>query len=126
MLNMRKCRQCDGAVKRIHRNFWQRFKYLAVYRCSGCAREEFVPRFAYRMGDECRCPRCGTTRLVKLKERDRIDRMEHGIWNLLSRIAGGKLYHCCYCRMQFYDRRRFAETRVAQAPEPVGHVRVSH
>ncbi|HEY2012183.1 MAG TPA: hypothetical protein VGH38_01725 [Bryobacteraceae bacterium] len=78
-----------------------------------------MPRFSYRLGDECRCPRCGTTRLTKLKERDGIDRMEPGIWNLLARLGGGKLYHCCFCRLQFYDRRPMPEPGTATAAEAV-------
>ena len=102
---MRSCRQCGGKLKRIHRTWLQRFTYLSIYSCEECRHEEFVPRLSYRLGSECRCPRCGTTRLVKLRQRDHIDRMETGVWNLLARIGGGKLYHCCFCRLQFYDRR---------------------
>jgi hypothetical protein len=34
--------------------------------------------------------------------------MYTGLLNLLERMAGGKLYHCRYCRIQFWDRRRLA------------------
>jgi len=83
----------------------QRLGYIALFACPDCHHVESVPRFSYRLGDECRCPRCGTSRLSKLKERDHIDRMEFGLWNLAARVCGGKLYHCCFCRLQFYDRR---------------------
>ena len=29
-----------------------------------------------------------------------------GALNLMERMLGGSLYHCCYCRLQFYDRRK--------------------
>jgi len=102
---MRQCRQCGGRLKRVHRSYMQRLGYIALFACPDCHHVESVPRFSYRLGDECRCPRCGTSRLSKLKERDHIDRMEFGLWNLAARVCGGKLYHCCFCRLQFYDRR---------------------
>ncbi|HWB85911.1 MAG TPA: hypothetical protein VG675_17340 [Bryobacteraceae bacterium] len=54
----------------------------------------------------------------RLKERDRIDPLQGGLLNLMERIVGGKLFHCRYCRVQFYDRRLLAsEVAVAGAPE---------
>jgi hypothetical protein len=32
--------------------------------------------------------------------------MHTGLLHLFERLAGGRLYHCCFCRLQFYDRRR--------------------
>src|SRR5215472_13002902 len=61
---------------------------------------------AYRFGSQCCCPRCGTNFLTRLDNRDPIDRMDRSVWNALARFGGGKLYHCGFCRMQFYDRRR--------------------
>jgi hypothetical protein len=34
--------------------------------------------------------------------------MNSGPLNLLELLAHGKLYHCRYCRIQFWDRRRLA------------------
>lgn len=95
----------------MHRSFLQRIAHVALFSCQDCRHTESIPRFSYRLGDQCRCPRCGTNRLTKLKERDHIDRMEFGLWNILARIGGGKLYHCCFCRLQFYDRRRWEEVK---------------
>ena len=87
----------------------ERFSYMAIYACKECENEEFVPRcYKYHFGPHARCPRCGTFRIVRLKERDRIDPMYVGLLNLIERLAGGKLFHCRYCRCQFYDRRRLA------------------
>ena len=115
---MRTCRKCGARLRRLHWNSLQRFKYLAVYQCPECQHEESVPRFSYRLGDECCCPRCGTSRLTMLRERDRIDRMDSGIYNLLARLGGGKLYHCCFCRLQFYDRRPLPERTERPDPTP--------
>jgi hypothetical protein len=96
-------------MKRTHRSLVQRVGYLAIYACQECQAEETVPRFTYRLGSVCRCPRCGTSRLSQLKQRDKIDKMENSLWNLAARMLGGKLYHCCFCRIQFYDRRPLPE-----------------
>jgi len=115
---MVKCGQCGGKLRRVHRTFWERFNYMAIYACRHCEREEFVPRrFRYHLGPACRCPVCGTYRVVRLKERDRIDRVHGGLLNLVERIAGGgKLHHCRWCRMQFYDRRKLATELPAPLP----------
>jgi len=103
---MRKCAQCGSELRRVHRTFWERFRYLAIYECKRCEREVLVLRhYTYHFGDACRCPKCGTLRVVKLKAPDRIDPMSGGLLNWFERLAGGNLYHCCYCRVQFFDRR---------------------
>ncbi len=103
---MRVCAQCGGKFHRVHRTFWQRFNYLAVYRCRRCPHEVRIPRpHTYHFGEFCRCPKCGTLRVVKLKARDKIDPMYGGPLNWLERLAGGTLHHCCFCRVQFFDRR---------------------
>jgi DNA-directed RNA polymerase subunit RPC12/RpoP len=120
MRMVRKCGQCGGSLRRVHRTFWERFRYLAIYECKGCEREVLIPRrYTYHFGDVCRCPKCGTYRIVKLKSPDKIDPMWGGLLNLLERLAGGNLHHCCYCRVQFFDRRPMDPntTRVAARPE---------
>jgi len=52
------------------------------------------------------CPECGTTRLKKLTKPDRIDRVSGLPWSKIHRFFGGRLYHCLFCRLQFYDCRR--------------------
>jgi len=79
---------------------------MAIYQCRGCREEQVVPRpWRYHFGPETRCPQCGTQRLTKLQTPDRIDPKHTGFLNLLERLMGGKLYHCRFCRIQFYDRR---------------------
>ena len=108
---MRKCGYCGGSrLKRVHRTFLERFSYLAIYECRDCENEEFIPRsYTFHFGEKVRCPRCGTYRITKLRGPDKIDKMAGGLWNTFEKIAGGsKLYHCCFCRVQFYDRRKMA------------------
>jgi uncharacterized protein with PIN domain len=111
---MLKCSHCGGRLRRVHRTVLERFRYAAVYYCKGCDNEECLPRiFQYHFGVYARCPQCGTHRLSKLRERDKIDKMNTGLLNLAERIWGGNLYHCRYCRLQFYDRR----IRLSDGPE---------
>ena len=100
------CAACGGKLRRVHRTFWERFRYLAIYACRKCDRRIPAPRsHTFHFGGACRCPKCGTFRVVKLKTRDKIDPMYGGPLNWLERLSGGTLHHCCYCRVQFYDRR---------------------
>ncbi len=80
---------------------------MAIYECRKCNREEFVARrYRYHFGPSCRCPECGTYRVVRLKQPDKIDRKHGGFLNFLERLAGGgRLFHCRWCRLQFFDRR---------------------
>ena len=107
---MRKCRYCGGSgLKRVHRTFLERFSYMAIYECRDCEHEELISRrHAFHFGKYVRCPRCGTSRVTKLQGRDTIDRMISGPLNTVKRLSGGKLHHCCFCRIQFYDRRKLA------------------
>jgi hypothetical protein len=116
---MLKCGQCGVKMRRVHRTFFERFNYMAIYACPQCNCQEVMPRrFRYHLGPACRCPICGTYRVVRLKARDRIDGLHGGVLNLLERLAGGRLYHCRWCRMQFYDRRKLAgELPVSKPPE---------
>jgi DNA-directed RNA polymerase subunit RPC12/RpoP len=94
-------------MRRIHRTLIERLSYLAIYECKDCHAEDNLPRnHTLHLGKSARCPKCGTYRIVKLKEPDHIDPMHTGPLNLLERLVGGKLFHCRYCRIQFFDRRR--------------------
>ena len=116
---MRVCKQCGGHLHRIHRTFLERFSYMAIYECRECKDISSIPRrFRYHLGRFPRCPKCGTLRITKLKQRDHIDPLNTGFLNLLERVLGGPLYHCKFCRLQFYDRRRMtAEKPPAQPAE---------
>jgi hypothetical protein len=114
-----KCQLCGGRLKRVHRTFLERFNYMAIYTCHTCEKERFVPRrFRYHLGPSCRCPVCGTYRVSRLKQPDKIDRKHGGFLNLLERLAGkGRLFHCRWCRVQFFDRRALAADVNVPIPE---------
>jgi DNA-directed RNA polymerase subunit RPC12/RpoP len=104
-------------MRRVHRTLMERFSYLAIYSCKECHAEDNLPR-AHRLhlGKAARCPKCGTFRITRLKEPDHIDPMHTGVLNMLEQMASGKLFHCRYCRIQFWDRRRLlAEVEADEA-----------
>jgi hypothetical protein len=107
---MAHCRTCGQRLHRVHRTLAERFLYMGVFECRQCKEVSRVARrYTYYMGPRARCPLCGTFRLRALMVRDHIDRMLHSPMSMLERIFGGRLYHCRYCRAQFYDRRPLAE-----------------
>ena len=68
-----------------------------------------------------RCPDCGTTRLVIRKKLDHIDRYDGGLLAWWRKKTGAKLYHCIFCRLQFYSGlpmapAQDADSRSATAP----------
>jgi DNA-directed RNA polymerase subunit RPC12/RpoP len=81
--------------------------YVAMYECGTCHTRKPDPRwYALYLGDYPRCPRCGTYRLTRLATRDKIDQMQKGLVNWAQFLWGADLYHCRYCRVQFYDVRK--------------------
>jgi DNA-directed RNA polymerase subunit RPC12/RpoP len=103
-------------MRRVHRTLMERFNYLAIYSCKECHAEDNLPR-AHQLhrGKAARCPKCGTYRLTKLKEPDHIDPFQTGVLNIVERLVGGRLFHCRYCRVQFWDRRRLQSELIAEA-----------
>lgn len=57
----------------------------------------------------CHCPRCGNPNPSVRLKRDKIDKMARSPIRFLHRLLGGTLYHCAYCRLQFYDVRKRKE-----------------
>ena len=107
-------------MRRIHRTMVERISYLAIFQCLVCEREQQVPRpFHLRFGPHARCPKCGTYRLTRLGEPDGIDPIQGGFLNLIERLRHGNLFHCRFCRVQFYDRRPLRTTAPEPPPAPV-------
>lgn len=101
------CPSCRGRLQRVHRTFAEKFIYTATYECLQCRARKPEPRwYALYLGDYPRCPRCGTYRLTRLSERDKIDKMKKGLINFAQFLLRADLYHCRYCRVQFYDVRK--------------------
>jgi hypothetical protein len=64
---------------------------------------------------ETRCPLCGTEKLKRLARRDGIDRVYWNFFRLVHPILTSRLYHCRFCRIQFYDIPRGANSRATAA-----------
>jgi cytoskeletal protein CcmA (bactofilin family) len=60
------------------------------------------------------CPHCGNQDLTVLPERDHIEKFYNGPISRLQGLCGAKLYHCVYCRLQFYDARKPADPAAIQ------------
>ncbi len=119
---MRKCSQCGGRLRRVHRTLFERFSYrpstsarVAIARSTSRAvfNTASARMPAARNAAPTACP----------AERARPDRPDaHRLVNLVERLLGGKLYHCRFCRIQFYDRRaRAADGRREQAASARKH-----
>ncbi|MBK9169199.1 MAG: zinc ribbon domain-containing protein [Bryobacterales bacterium] len=118
---MAKCLQCGGRLARIHRTFRDRLRFAAIYRCRDCgARQEQEHWYSAFFGPASRCPSCGTYRLQRLREVDRIDRVSRNPISFIQRILGGQLHRCGYCRLQFYDLRPIAPSPKVAAPQAPG------
>ena len=100
------CRECGAALRRSKRRLLERFRYLESYRCPGCGSRYHVSVSSrLHLARFAKCPKCRYQDITLLKRVDKIDRMRGGIFNFIHRIIGGKLYHCWFCRLQFYDVR---------------------
>jgi hypothetical protein len=57
----------------------------------------------FYFASETFCPFCGTHKLHRLAEPDRIDPLRWNLFSLARWIFRPHIYHCRYCRIQFYD-----------------------
>ena len=104
---MLQCSDCQGKLRRVHRTVAEKILYAAMFECRQCNARTPEPRwYALYKGDYPRCPRCATFRLTRLATRDKIDPMQKGFVNFALKLVGSELYHCRYCRLQFYDTRK--------------------
>jgi len=100
------CQKCGGSLRRSRRSLFERLFYSEAFKCEKCGHRIRSSSFDIRYVHYVKCPQCHSVDLTVLKRRDGIDRMRKGFFNLFQRIAGGKLYHCWFCRLQFYDTRQ--------------------
>ena len=100
------CRECGASLRRSKRRWFERFQYLEAYRCEKCrARYHVTLASRLQLSRFAKCPKCRYQDIKALKRVDKIDRMRGGLFNLIHKLMGGKLYHCWFCRLQFYDFR---------------------
>jgi hypothetical protein len=116
-----KCVCRGGKVRRVQRTFGEHLEYLAIYEClAGNTEQCLPPPYLNHLRRQARCPHCGTFRVSRLKERDRIGGMRKGPVNFVKRTSGGKLADCRYWRLQFYGRCPLAPEAGEAAAGPEG------
>jgi DNA-directed RNA polymerase subunit RPC12/RpoP len=113
------CLQCGGELRRSRRRLIERFGYSKAYRCKDCdARVRVSIASDSKNLKFAACPKCRTHELSAPKRVDKIDKLLKGPRSLLQRLLGGTLYHCWYCRLQFYDLRPRKKSERKMLDEP--------
>jgi hypothetical protein len=100
------CHECGGELRRSRRSLLERFGYSKAYRCKQCQLRVRISHAEDSRGLQfASCPKCRSFELTAPRRVDKIDRMLKSPRSLLQRMLGGRLYHCWFCRLQFYDVR---------------------
>src|SRR3954454_4271301 len=77
------------------------------------------PEPAETADDKVRCPHCRTARLRVLTKLDRIETLYgNSLMNRIRARRGDTIYHCVYCRLQFYDARKPRVAPVTEVNRP--------
>ncbi len=115
-------------MTRARRKLWERSIYIEFLRCRACDRRIGQKRLFYNYFDwSPRCPCCGTADLERRTKADRVDRLLCNPFRLLQRLAGGAIYHCEVCRVQFHDLRQPLATVASPAvsgPVPANRAKI--
>jgi phage FluMu protein Com len=80
--------------------------YAAIFRCRKCdSQSKTKQRFYGYITGQAKCPKCLREDVRRQRIPDGIDRIVKSPLSVLQGLMGGHLYHCVYCRIQFYDLR---------------------
>lgn len=116
------CQECGSHIKRRRRSGSEKFLFGACFTCTRCGADNRKYRSIFQwLQPHVSCPRCHTADLHRLSRIDKIDGMTKNPLRHLLRAMGGTLYHCGYCRFQFYDTRPLYKVKPKQpvSPPPV-------
>jgi hypothetical protein len=92
---------------RRHRRTIERLIFSQTYRCRRCHTRINKGHINIGLFEPfASCPKCGNTAPDKRGKRDKVDPMATGPIRFLHWLFGGRLYHCVFCRLQFYDIRK--------------------
>jgi hypothetical protein len=91
-------------MPRVKRRIRERLFNSEAYACMKCGERDTLRRRSL-LSIHARCPRCHSFDLRERSKRDSVDRMNRNPLRLIQRFLGARLYHCEYCRLQFYDLR---------------------
>ena len=110
------CELCGHETTRTRRTLLQKVFNGAVFQCPKCGDRLFFKRRIFqRFSIYCQCLRCGTRHLSKLRSIDRVDRLNKNPLRLLLGLLQAPLYHCTFCRLQFWDVRKRQPVRAKAA-----------
>lgn len=111
------CELCGHETIRTRRTPLQKVFNEAAFQCPKCGDSLFFKRRLFQRFSFCsQCPQCGTRHLSKLRSVDRVDRLNKNPLRLLLGILHAPLYHCTFCRLQFWDlRKRQARSQPVRA-----------
>ncbi len=113
---MPRCAKCGGGLLRARRNIIEKLIYSTVYRCKTCDLRTGITRaYTLYFSPVCHCPNCGNERVRTRSKPDKIDKLLKTPMSLVQRMLGGTLYHCLYCRIQFYDVRKLSSVEANTA-----------
>lgn len=115
------CPKCDGVLVRTRRKTLEKLIFSHTFRCRNCSRkvrESYLQTNLF--GEFAVCPRCENPVPDRRTRPDRVDSMLNTPIRFLHRIMGGKLYHCVFCRLQFYDVRSLRPRPPKNAVNPEG------
>lgn len=100
------CQECGSRAKRRRRVGAEKLFFNACFICGACGAEVRKYRSLFQfLQPYVDCPLCGTVDLGKPRSRDRIDRLTRNPFRHILHWLGAPLYHCHFCRYQFYDYR---------------------
>jgi hypothetical protein len=101
-----RCPNCGGTTIRRHRRGFEKLIFSQTYRCRRCNIRFAKGYFNLGIFEKfASCPQCGNPAPDQRSRRDKVDSMLGGVVRLVHWALGGKLYHCVFCRLQFYDVR---------------------
>src|SRR5690349_18132133 len=92
--SMQTCKECGRNMQRVPRAVVQRLVCRAAFKCPNCGSSRLLHCFSYRLESSACCPQCGNPDVQRLRDQTHFDRRQSGLWNLLSRLFGGRLYLC--------------------------------
>jgi hypothetical protein len=105
------CGRCGYHLTRTHRLLLEKVIYSETYSCAKCGervrrlRRQIDPAHVFLLSLHTRCVQCGSTRIERLKARDRIDPVSSHPFSQLLRLTGAPVNRCPACRLQYYDWR---------------------
>jgi len=111
------CQKCGAVMSRSHRRGIERLIFAQAFRCSSCNARKGLSFIDAGFGESVSCPRCGNGVPDRRSKPDKVDSMRHSPINLIHWMLGGRLYHCVFCRLQFYDIRAL-KSSAPNANEP--------